>query len=267
MSPKEAGRGATIVWHRDGALSSRTFYLPAWALKTVVVLGSLGALTVIVLTALYGPILGLAARVPGLNREIARLEADNAKVRELAEALGRAESRYDQLREMLGADLVPEGGAFAQPLPVAPPVVGRVPNAAPTFESRPSIPSHWPIDVDGYITRGQSGTTSRGQGHPGIDVAIPTGSVVRAAGGGEVVETGDDEEYGKFVLLAHPDSVESMYGHLSRITVAPGDYVPAGTVIGLSGNSGRSSAPHLHFEIRLEGRSRDPLEYVSEGIQ
>jgi murein DD-endopeptidase MepM/ murein hydrolase activator NlpD len=267
MNKKHKARGATVVWHRDGALSSRSFYLSGWALRATVILGSLAVIFFFVLAVLYGPILSLAARVPGLNRDIAQLEADNAKVRDLAEALSRAESRYDQLREMLGADLVPEGGAFAQPLPVAPPIVGRAPNSPPLYESIPSVPSHWPIDADGYITRGQSGSNARGQAHPGLDVAIPIGSVVRAAGGGRVVETGDDEEYGRFVRLAHPDSIESMYGHLSRITVVQGDYVAAGTVIGLSGNSGRSSAPHLHFEVRLEGRSRDPLEFVSEGVQ
>jgi murein DD-endopeptidase MepM/ murein hydrolase activator NlpD len=55
-----------------------------------------------------------------------------------------------------------------------------------------------------------------------------------------------------------------MYGHLSRVTVLPGQQVDAREVIGLSGNSGRSSAPHLHFEIRREGRSVDPFELVKE---
>ena len=82
-----------------------------------------------------------------------------------------------------------------------------------------------------------------------------------------MIDAGTDDEYGEFVRLAHPDGLESMYGHLSRITVARGGYVAAGEVIGLSGNSGRSSAPHLHFEIRVEGRFQDPLDYVSEGVQ
>lgn len=266
MSNKKS-RGVTVVWHRDGALSSRKLYLPGWALITTTVIGSVLALGLLTVVALYGPIAGLAVRVPGLKREIARLEADNTKVRDLAEALGRAEARYDQLREMLGADIVPEGGTFAPPLPMAPTIDGRVPGRPATYEEGLSHPSHWPLDVDGYITRGQVGSGTRGQAHPGLDVAVPTGSVVRAAGGGEVAESGEETQYGSFVLLSHPDGLQSMYGHLSRITAVQGSYVAAGEVIGLSGNSGRSSAPHLHFEIRLEGRSQDPLDFVAEGVQ
>jgi murein DD-endopeptidase MepM/ murein hydrolase activator NlpD len=229
--------------------------------------GGLFILGIAALIVLYAPIAGLAGSVPGLKRDIARLEADNAKVRELAHALDQTEARYDQLREMLGADLVVNSGAFTAPLPMAPAVVGRPPGQPATFEPQASTPSHWPLDVDGYITRGQVGTGSRREAHPGIDVAVPSGSVVRAAGGGRVIDAGTDDEYGEFVRLAHPDGLESMYGHLSRITAVTGGYVAAGEVIGLSGNSGRSSAPHLHFEIRVEGRFQDPLDYVAEGVQ
>ena len=256
-----------MVWHRDGVLESRDMYIPGWVLTMAMVGSGLFLIGIAALIVLYAPIAGVAATVPGLKRNIARLEADNAKVRDLAQALDRTEARYDQLREMLGADLVVNSGAFAPPLPMAPVVRGRRPGRPTTFESQPSVPSHWPLDVDGYITRGQVGTGSRREAHPGIDVAVPTGSVVRAAGGGQVIDAGKDDEYGNFVRLAHPGEFESMYGHLSRITAVPGGYVAAGEVIGLSGNSGRSSAPHLHFEIRAEGRFQDPLDYVSEGVQ
>ena len=261
------GRGLTIMLHRDGALDSRKFHMSGWALTTILMSLGLFLIGIAALVTLYAPIAGAAASVPGLKRDIARLEADNAKVRELVEALDKAEQRYAQLQSMLGADLIPEATAFASPLPMAPIVVGRPVGAGPTFETRPSIPSHWPLDVDGYITRGQVGTNTRGEAHPGIDVAVPIGSVVRAAGGGRVVDTGEDDEYGNFVLLEHPGDTRSMYGHLSRITTTLNSYVAAGEVIGLSGNSGRSSAPHLHFEIRQDGRSQNPLDFVSEGVQ
>jgi murein DD-endopeptidase MepM/ murein hydrolase activator NlpD len=92
------------------------------------------------------------------------------------------------------------------------------------------------------------------------------GSLVRAAGGGSVLQTGVDPEYGSFVLLQHPQGFQTMYGHLSRIAVTAHSSVAAGEVIGLSGNSGRSSAPHLHFEIRRDGHSLDPLTMVKEGV-
>jgi murein DD-endopeptidase MepM/ murein hydrolase activator NlpD len=80
-----------------------------------------------------------------------------------------------------------------------------------------------------------------------------------------VTAAGYDADYGLFVLLRHPSGYETMYGHLSRLIAAEGDEVPAGQVIGLSGNSGRSTAPHLHFEIRHDDKSVDPLELVKEG--
>jgi len=88
---------------------------------------------------------------------------------------------------------------------------------------------------------------------------------VRASGGGTVGQTGEDPEYGLFVLLDHSDEYQTMYGHLSRVVVQPGAAVIRGQVIGLSGNSGRSSAPHLHFEIRQRGTSLDPRTMVKEG--
>jgi murein DD-endopeptidase MepM/ murein hydrolase activator NlpD len=79
-----------------------------------------------------------------------------------------------------------------------------------------------------------------------------------------VRETGTDSAYGEYVLLAHPDGYETMYGHLSRVLVSRGASVRGGQVIALSGNTGRSTAPHLHFEVRRHGRSVDPLSVVRE---
>src|SRR5436309_910250 len=90
------------------------------------------------------------------------------------------------------------------------------------------------------------------------------GPIGRAAGGGVVEAAGTDAAYGLFVLLRHSSGYETMYGHASRLLVREGDSVQAGQVIALSGNSGRSTAPHLHFEIRREGKSLDPLTVVKQ---
>jgi murein DD-endopeptidase MepM/ murein hydrolase activator NlpD len=105
----------------------------------------------------------------------------------------------------------------------------------------------------------------RDEAHPGIDIAVSVGSLVRASGGATVEHAGEDPEYGFFVLLDHPEEYQTMYGHLSRILVTQGAAVATGEVIGLSGNTGRSTAPHLHFEIRQRGSSLDPLTMVKEG--
>jgi murein DD-endopeptidase MepM/ murein hydrolase activator NlpD len=80
-----------------------------------------------------------------------------------------------------------------------------------------------------------------------------------------VEETGDDVAYGLFVKVAHDDEISSLYAHNSWLFVSAGDSVEIGEVIALSGNSGRSTAPHLHVEIEREGALVDPLEYLAEG--
>ncbi len=73
--------------------------------------------------------------------------------------------------------------------------------------------------------------------------------------------------YGLYVVLRHGDGFTTRYGHLSAFTVAAGDTVAAGQVIGLSGNTGYSTGPHLHFEIRVDGVPVDPLPYLMTAVR
>ncbi|HTS88882.1 MAG TPA: M23 family metallopeptidase [Gemmatimonadales bacterium] len=261
------GPHVTIVVHRDGALDSRTYRIPRWAYRAAIA-GSVGLGVLLLLSlALFVPITATAARVPALVREVERLERENRRIGDLTVALDSAERRYDRIRAMLGADIVPAPVQLQSQL-VAPAIRARIEGTGRSYETGPSEPRHWPLDDPGYVTRGQAGASptanNGGETHPGIDIAVPIGSAVRAAGGGNVLQTGEEAEYGNFVLLEHPNGYQSMYGHLSRITVSPGQPVNAGQVIGLSGNSGRSSAPHLHFEIRHDGQPIDPRTLVKE---
>jgi murein DD-endopeptidase MepM/ murein hydrolase activator NlpD len=89
-------------------------------------------------------------------------------------------------------------------------------------------------------------------------------SYIRASGPGVVTKAGTDAVYGEFVLIDHGSGLETLYGHASRLLVKPGDRVNRHEVIALSGSSGQSSAPHLHFEVRLDGKPVDPLTYVRQ---
>jgi murein DD-endopeptidase MepM/ murein hydrolase activator NlpD len=258
-------RSVTIMIHRDGALESRSIRLPLWVFRTMLGLALAVVALLLLATAFYAPLARTAAGVPFLRREITRLEADNAKIRQVVMALDSAEYQYGQLRSMMGADLVRDPLTFGSSLPLSPAVQARPEGLRLTLESGESAPRHWPLDEAGYITRGQIGTGTVDEAHPGLDIAVPPGTVVRVAGGGSVIQAGPDSEYGIYVLVQHPDGYQSLYGHLSRILVAVGQEVGAGEVIGLSGNTGRSSAPHLHFEIRQDGRVVDPLTLVQEG--
>jgi murein DD-endopeptidase MepM/ murein hydrolase activator NlpD len=216
---------------------------------------------------LYFPIVRAAARVPGLERQVSRLQAENAMVRQLSVALDSAELRYEQLRGMIGADIVRDPLAISSTLPLAPAVRARVGNEPRPAGPGPTVPREWPLADRGYITRGQvqANAGTRDEPHPGLDIAVPVGTMVRASGGATVNQIGDDPEYGYYVLLDHPEEYQTMYGHLSRIIETDSQTLQAGEVIGLSGNSGRSTAPHLHFEIRQRGTSLDPKTMVKQG--
>ena len=193
-----------------------------------------------------------------------RLGADNARVQQLASALDMVETRYDELRTLLGADVMPTPTAEAGSM-VAP-IFAREPTEASTYELGPSLPTHWPLgDIRGFITRGVVAPGGADEPHVGIDVAARVGTPVRVAGGGTVVDAGFDPEYGLFVLVQHPEGYQTLYGHASRLLVIRGQEVSAGRVIALVGSTGRSTAPHLHFEIRRNGRALDdPLSMLEE---
>ena len=104
-----------------------------------------------------------------------------------------------------------------------------------------------------------------GRMHEGIDIAVPEGTPVKAAECGKVSFVSENAGgYGKLVRIDHGYGVQTAYGHLSKITAAEGDTVAAGTEIALSGNTGNSTGPHLHFEIIKDGEQIDPTPYIKK---
>lgn len=95
--------------------------------------------------------------------------------------------------------------------------------------------------------------------HRGVDYGVPVGTPVVAVGAGRVKAIGNSARAGNFIKLAHAGGYESSYLHLDRVDVRKGDVVDANRVIGKSGNTGRSTGPHLHYELRLAGIALDPL--------
>jgi murein DD-endopeptidase MepM/ murein hydrolase activator NlpD len=262
MSQKS--RSVTIIVHRDGDITSPTLRIPLWLLRLATVVGIVILGLILIGGVLYGPIVRTAARVPGLTSEVARLREDNARVRQLAATLRDMERRYDQVRTMLGGNIVPSRPSSDTAQLVARPIVVTTLEGNRRYPMGPTIPRFWPLDERGIITRGTVPSGAGEEAHSGLDIAVPVGTPIRASGGGIVAEAGADPQYGLFVLLEHPDAYRSMYGHASRLLVAPGDTVQAGQVIALSGSTGRSTAPHLHFEITRAGESIDPRTIVPE---
>ncbi|MFN0249704.1 MAG: peptidoglycan DD-metalloendopeptidase family protein [Kofleriaceae bacterium] len=98
--------------------------------------------------------------------------------------------------------------------------------------------------------------------HNGFDFAAKTGTQVGAASGGEVTHAGPAGTYGNLVVVRHEDGFETRYAHLSEVHVKKGDRVETGADIGAVGSTGHSTGPHLHFEIRKEGKALDPRPYL-----
>ena len=98
--------------------------------------------------------------------------------------------------------------------------------------------------------------------HTGIDISIPTGTPVHATLEGTIVFAGYNGAYGKVVKIDHMDGFSSFYAHNSRIFVYAGQFVKRGQVISLSGSTGRSTGPHLHFEVHKDDWPVDPLQYL-----
>ncbi|MEX0692230.1 MAG: M23 family metallopeptidase [Gemmatimonadales bacterium] len=251
-------RKVAIVLHRDGDTKPRSVSMPMWVARALAITGGVVGFLIVLGAALYVPVIRTAARVPGLQREVNELRAENQQVHQLSRTLSDLEARYAQVRGMLGGNLVPPPRSEGvDRLPFAHAIVAAAPDEV-RYEEGPSVPTHWPLDVPGIVTREQVGGSGAGDVHPGLDVAVPMLSPIRASGGGEVVETGDDPEYGRFAVINHPSGYSSVYGHAQHMLVRVGDRVSAGQVIGVSGSTGNSTGPHLHFEIRRNGQAVDP---------
>lgn len=103
-----------------------------------------------------------------------------------------------------------------------------------------------------------------GRLHPGIDVAAPWGTPVLAAADGVVESARVEGGYGMCVRVRLPDGTENIYAHLSGFTVSPGQQVKAGQQIAREGNTGLSTGPHLHFEVRVGGSPVNPISWLQE---
>lgn len=122
----------------------------------------------------------------------------------------------------------------------------------------------WP--VSGTVTSGFGGRYSPGgvgsTYHEGIDIAVPEGTPIRAAKGGTVIMASYNGGYGNYTCVDHGSGLSTCYAHQSSFGVSSGQSVDQGQVIGYSGNTGASTGPHLHFEVRINGSAVDPMGYL-----
>ena len=149
----------------------------------------------------------------------------------------------------------------------APVIAEAPPPPPPVFACAEPVPGH---EVDSPYGLRRLPWERQGRLHEGVDIAAPKGAPVLAVAGGVVVKTGDSPTYGRFVELRHGEAgLTSFYAHLGKIerTAQAGAYVGPGMVIGRIGLSGTSTGPHLHFEIRQDGKALNPASFLDRKFE
>jgi len=237
-----------------------------------------------------------AEQVARLQSERNRLQAENdqfeTSIATLRDRLDTFESRTQRLASALGIremqGLEPAAGGPPAAVP-GDPVQGildeeleslsvrtdglehSLEQLADTWEERErvlaSTPSVMPVRgwfSDGYGWR-KDPITGKRVFHHGLDIVAPVGAVVRAPGDGVVTRATRTAGYGKMVDLSHGFGYRTRYGHLSEVLVKPGQKVRRGDAIGRVGSTGRSTGPHLHYEVYREGARVNPWTYLGDG--
>ncbi|MBI1620582.1 M23 family metallopeptidase [Aquamicrobium zhengzhouense] len=153
----------------------------------------------------------------------------DTRVRELDEALAKLESAK----------------AVALQLPIHNPAPGK------------AVTSSFGVRRDPFVRRQAM--------HTGIDFRTPTGTPIHSTGAGKVVKAGWNGGYGRMVEIEHGHGLSTRYAHLSRIDVSVGQKVSTGDLVGKAGSTGRSTGPHLHYEIRRNGTAIDPVRFLKAG--
>ncbi len=238
----------TVIISPNYRAESTRLTLPLWVARLLVAFAVF--LSLVVTASLVMAFAGAyrLSRLAYLERRNHQLEAEYNKVTQLRKDLEELEQQTHSMATVLGIEKTP------------PP---------PDWDSAPYDSSTMPewLKVDKWGARslpvivpveGYAVSQSKTDGHTGIDLAAESGTPVRATADGIIEQTGTDRVYGRFVRLGHGQGYESYYGHLSDWNVSRGDTVRAGQTIGWVGSTGRSTAPHLHFEIRKDGQPIDP---------
>jgi murein DD-endopeptidase MepM/ murein hydrolase activator NlpD len=258
VSERTDDRSLTIMIVPEGGRESRSFRL---SYRRIRVFAAVAAVLILALTVMAGSwwyLAARAARVPELEREVEAMTRDRERVQALVQRLEAIEGQYVRIRNLFGR--TPTDPLSEVWLPPTGARRGAGNESRPV--EGPTRPAVWPLTERGFVTQGlHDGLEGE---HPGLDVAVATDSYIRASGGGTIVDVGEDAVYGRFVVIDHGDGYSTLYGHASLTLVSLGQRVRERQVIALSGSTGRSTGPHLHFEVLVDGEPVDPLGVIEQ---
>ena len=130
-----------------------------------------------------------------------------------------------------------------------------------------ALPLRWPVRgrVNSEYGKRTSPWGGAAEHHSGLDISTPLGTPVMCPAPGKVLLAGGGGDYGRHVVVQHANGVRSLYGHLSKVEVKAGQQVDKGQLLGLTGSTGRSTGPHLHYELRVAGQTVNPRKFLWEG--
>ncbi len=240
----------------DGTASQKSIRMRYWLLKLIAGAVAGFVLLVVVFVIFWGEVLKQAARADTLAEENERLKLYQYKVKLLEENLNQTREMVRRLTELAGIDYeFPE-------IPSDSTIFAHFDKSSGATINRPfgaglSIPTGLPIQ--GFITQDFE-VDDPNRYHPGVDIACGVGTPVLATAAGKVVSAVFDSVYGHLLVISHNDSLQTVYGHNDTLLVEVDQQVMAGSRVALSGNTGVSTAPHLHYEVRVNGKPIDPLK-------
>lgn len=212
-------------------------------------------------TGLVAAVLAVFGSNPALANSSANAADVTAPLRAAQEARSQAVGGDEVFRQLHASwrSLDNSAGFAAAATPIAP----RTASVA-----RASIPSRMPVDgvrLSSSFGMREHPVLGGRRAHKGVDLAAPTGTPIYATADGVVEKAEWFSGYGLYVQLDHGAQLETRYGHMSRLNVASGQRVRKGDVIGYVGSTGRSTGPHLHYEVRIAGEAMNPIPYMQAG--
>ncbi|MGW8264734.1 MAG: peptidoglycan DD-metalloendopeptidase family protein [Longimicrobiales bacterium] len=250
--------GVTIMVIPEEGGESRTLRLSRRASRLVLIAGVAAVIGVAAIVMSWWFLAVEASKGWRQQALVDSLQEERAEIQTLVRQLDRIEAEYDHIRSLFGPAADPVAPDLWLP-PTGTPGSG---SARSGDLEDPGVPSGWPLTEPGFVT--QTLMEGAAGDHPGVDIAVATDSYIRASGAGRVLRTGEDGIYGRFIVLDHGQGYQTVYAHASQILVERGASVRRGEVIGLTGSTGRSTAPHLHFEVLLNGIPVDPMSLVEQ---
>jgi len=257
-----------IVAPHDNA-NVRNYKISYTMLYALGVIVALSVLALVVLVIAYSRVAVRAQHAEEMLSRNETLVIRRAEIDSLRTELVRLQTMGIQIKNMMGVDLSAEDSALVanlSPIAKSPAISGAFETVDATEAQQKlllkAIPSMWP--VKGYVTKEFSvtGGEKNEQFHPGMDIAAARNTPVRASAEGVVITSGWDEIYGYLVVIDHGFGITTAYGHNTRNLVNVGDRVSRGQTIAFLGSTGKSTAPHLHFEVKKNGVPVNPRDYL-----